>query len=447
MMKHLLVSLLQLQNFRMRNILVGSISVLCMIGIAPFVVTAKTADTVITEKNTQINQLNQEISKLQQELSGVQQQKQSLSQTLREINTNQKRIDTTIQKTGLEIEQTDVLLATITDQILTHEQRIQIGKAAIAQSLRSLYEYQDTTLFELLLSNQPLSEKWEDIDHLASLQKATRDELDVLLLTIVLLAQKIVEEARNKEAMEDLLKQKRVESQSLSAVENEKAQLLKETQNKESEYQKIINEKLAKKKQFEQELFDYESQLRYTFKPGQLPAEGSAALAWPIANPYITQFFGATPSSTHLYASGEHSGVDFRAAVGTPILASANGTVAGIGDTDTACPRASFGKWIFIKHDNNLAMVYAHMSQINVKTGDKITQGQVIGLSGNTGHSTAPHLHISVFPADAVSIQNRPSKACPGKVFIMPIAATESYLNPIKYLPPFTPAMVKPGAY
>lgn len=447
-MNHYTELLQRLANLRMRNLV--AFFIILSLGIGnpiSSLFAATNNDAVIADKNSQINQLNQEISKLQQELSGVQQEKQSLSQTLREISTNQKKISTTIQKTGAEIEKTGALLDTINSQILTHEQRIQIGKAAIAKSLRALYEYQDTTLFELLLSNQPLSEKWENIDNLLALQKATGDELDMLLLTKEQLAQKLAEEALNKQEMEELLQQKRIEGQSLSVVESEKAKLLKETQNKESEYQKIINEKLAKKKQFEQELFDYESQLKYTFKPGQLPAEGSAALAWPIANPYITQFFGATPSSTRLYASGQHSGVDFRAAVGTPILASANGVVAGVGDTDLACPRASFGKWIFIKHDNNLAMVYAHMSQISVKTGDRVVQGQTIGLSGNTGHSTAPHLHISVFPADAVSIQNRPSKACPGKVFVMPIAATESYLNPIKYLPVFTPAMVKPGAY
>lgn len=415
--------------------------------IASIVFAAEDHKDLIQQKNQEISQLDQEINKLQQELSTIQQQGQSLSQTLREITTSQKKIDTTIKKTGTEIQKTEVLLQSIGNQILTHEERIQIGKAVIAKNLRSLYEYQDTTFFELLLTEQPLEEKWEDIDHLISVQTATGHALDKLLLTKEQLAKKMLEEAENRKQMEELIKQKRTESESLSAVESEKAKLLKETQNKESEYQKIINEKLAKKKQFEQELFDYESKLKYTFKPGELPAEGSAPLAWPIANPYITQFFGATPSSTHLYASGEHSGVDFRAAVGTPVLASANGTVVGVGDTDLACKNASFGKWILIKYENNLAMVYGHLSSnTQVKVGDRVTSGQVVGLAGNTGHSTASHLHIAVFPSDAVKVEDRPSNACPGKVFTMPIAARESYLNPIKYLPPFTAAMVKPGA-
>lgn len=407
---------------------------------------AQKDNEIIEEKNEEINKLDTEIQKLQKELFGIQQQGLSLSNTLREINTSQKTIDTSIKKTGKEIEKTDVLIKNLGTQILTHEQQIQLGKAVIAKNIRDLYEYKNTTLFEMLLSKDTLSDTWEDVDAKGQIQQAIGEQVGILEYTKEQLAEKIEESEENKEELSTLIEQKQQEKNSLKTVESEKARLLKETQNKESEYQKIIQEKLAKKKQFEQELFEYESQLRYTFKPGQIPAEGSHPLAWPIKDPYITQFFGQTSSSSKLYASGEHSGVDFRAAVGTPILATASGTVAGVGDTDLTCPRASFGKWIFIKHDNGLAVVYAHLSTTSVTKGQKVTAGQVIGLSGNTGHSTAPHLHISLFPADAVDVEERPSKACPGKVFNMPIAATEAYLNPIKYLPAYTSSMVKPGA-
>lgn len=441
MMNLLHALLLQLKNCAFKPaVIIASIGL--VFGPA-FVAYAQDQSDSIQEK---IDALEQEIKTYQKELIGIQQQGLSLSNSLREINTSQKALDTTIKKTGKQIERTDASIKSLSNQILSHEEQIQVGKLAMSKNLRDLYEYQDTTLFELLLTDRPLSDKWRDIDQLGKIQQSIGEQIGVLEYNKTQLAHKIEESEKNKEELSSLVEQKQQEKNSLTVVQNEKAKLLKETQNKESEYQKIIADKLAKKKQFEQELFDYESKLHYTFKPGQIPAAGSHPLAWPTREPYITQFFGATPSSTKLYASGQHSGVDFRAAVGTPILATAPGVVAGVGDTDTTCPRASFGKWIFIKHDNGLAVVYAHLSQINVKKGTKVTTGQVIGLSGNTGHSTAPHLHISVFPADAVDIQDRPSQACPGKVFTMPIAATDAYLNPILYLPAYTKDMVKPGA-
>lgn len=441
MMKHRHVLLQQLKNFALKP-------ALCIVSASlvfgPAVIAyAQNQNDDIQDK---IDALEQEIQTYQKELIGIQQQGLSLSNSLREINTSKKSLDTSIKKTGKEIEKTDANIKNLGNQILSHEEKIQVGKLAMSKNLRNLYEYQDTTLFELLLTDRPLSDKWRDIDELGKIQDAVGEQIGVLQYNKIQLAEKIEASQKNKEELSSLVEQKKQEKTSLTVVENEKTKLLKETQSKESEYQKIIAEKTAKKKQFEQELFDYESKLHYTFKPGQIPAAGSHPLAWPIQDPYITQFFGATPSSTKLYASGQHSGVDFRAAVGTQVLATASGIVAGTGDTDVTCPRASFGKWVFVKHDNGLAVVYAHLSQINVKQGTKVTAGQVIGLSGNTGHSTAPHLHISVFPADAVDVEERPSQACPGKIFNMPIAATDAYLNPILYLPAYTSAMVKPGA-
>ena len=98
-------------------------------------------------------------------------------------------------------------------------------------------------------------------------------------------------------------------------------------------------------------------------------------MGWPLDNIYVTQFFGKTVAAKRLYASGSHSGVDFRAAVGTPVKSMANGIVKGAGDTDTTCVGASFGKWIFIEYENGLSSTYGHLSLIKVKSGQKVKRG------------------------------------------------------------------------
>lgn len=86
-----------------------------------------------------------------------------------------------------------------------------------------------------------------------------------------------------------------------------------------------------------------------------------------------------------------HRGIDFRCSVGTPVKATANGEVYLIEEAE-----GGYGKRIEIKHDENYLTRYAHLSDIQVKKGDKVKSGQIIGLSGNSGWSTAPHLHYEV---------------------------------------------------
>jgi murein DD-endopeptidase MepM/ murein hydrolase activator NlpD len=85
-----------------------------------------------------------------------------------------------------------------------------------------------------------------------------------------------------------------------------------------------------------------------------------------------------------------HTGIDFAAPVGTPILAAAGGVVA------SAEPHPEFGNVVRVDHGNGLSTLYAHASRFIVKTGDIIRKGQPIALVGATGRATGPHLHFEV---------------------------------------------------
>ena len=85
-----------------------------------------------------------------------------------------------------------------------------------------------------------------------------------------------------------------------------------------------------------------------------------------------------------------HTGVDLRAATGTKVYAANKGTVTTSGYS------SAWGNYIIISHGGGITTLYAHLSKRSVSKDDKVKQGDIIGYSGSTGYSTAPHLHFEI---------------------------------------------------
>ena len=114
----------------------------------------------------------------------------------------------------------------------------------------------------------------------------------------------------------------------------------------------------------------------------------NADFIWPISG-RISSIFGLRRFFNE-QERRPHSGLDIAAAEGTPIKATASGTVIDSGDFFFS------GNLIYLDHGQGLISMYAHMSKLLVKPGDYVTQGQIIGEVGETGRVTGPHLHFAV---------------------------------------------------
>ncbi|WP_271614319.1 peptidoglycan DD-metalloendopeptidase family protein [Bradyrhizobium sp. CCBAU 51627] len=100
----------------------------------------------------------------------------------------------------------------------------------------------------------------------------------------------------------------------------------------------------------------------------------------------FTSGFGVR-SDPFLGRPAMHTGLDFRAATGDPARVTANGKVVSAGWS------GGYGRMVEVDHGNGLSTRYGHLSEINVRVGEIVKIGQVIGLVGSTGRSTGPHLH------------------------------------------------------
>lgn len=93
---------------------------------------------------------------------------------------------------------------------------------------------------------------------------------------------------------------------------------------------------------------------------------------------------------------GEHTGIDFAAKEGTKVKVTADGTISFVGWDDV------YGNLVTVDHKNGYVTYYGHNSKILVNSGDFVRRGDVIALSGNSGRSSAPHLHYEIRKNDVI---------------------------------------------
>ena len=125
-----------------------------------------------------------------------------------------------------------------------------------------------------------------------------------------------------------------------------------------------------------------------SFNAQRLGGKGGGLYAAPSG--MVTAMFGAQDNSLWASSGGKHTGTDIAMPVGTPVEAAMDGTVSSTNAGN------EYGTSIVLDHGNGYQTVYGHLSERLVNLGDKVSKGQKIAKSGDTGNSTGPHLHYEV---------------------------------------------------
>lgn len=402
---------------------------------------SKEVDSAIEEKNRQIEELERQINQYKNEMENISGQAKSLSQEVNTLKSSERILETSVKTTNTKLEKTAYTITKNINEMEDLSSGIHENRDVIAQSIRTINTQDARSPIEMFLMRETLSDFLRDYQDLAQIQNRLRGTVRVMRDRTAQLVQAQEDLVQKKKELQSLSGELTDQEKIMAEQRKQKDLLLKETKNKESEYQKKVATLEQQVAQIESEIRDFESKLKFSINTKSLPAAGSQVLAWPVSNVVLTQRFGKTVDAKRLYVSGSHSGVDFRAAVGTPIYAVADGIVEGVGDTDKTCPKASFGKWVFIRHNNGLSTAYGHLSLIKAVEGQSVKKGDLIAYSGNTGRSTGPHLHLTVYASNGIDgeegarVAERPSTGCSGKVYRMPLAPTNAYLDPLLYLP------------
>ncbi len=396
----------------------------------------------IKERGNRLAEIEAEIKKYESELKEVGAEKKTLQSAINQLTLERKKVQAEISRTENLISSTDLEINKLILEISRTEDDIAENEAAIAQIIRTEYQSGEESMIELLLKNDRLSDFWGTIEAQETIRNSMTEK--VLLLSEL----KQVLDAKREESTEkrsDLLSLKNQYSDQNSVLANnqaERSELLEVTKNEEKKYQQILAQKQEAREQIIKDLRDFEAKLQFFLDPNTIPSPGTRVFDWPLKNVIITQNFGGTEfakRNASVYAGrAYHPGIDLGAPRGTTIYAPLAGTVRATGNTDLVPGCYSWGKWTLIDHANGLSTLYAHQDVISVSAGQKVATGEIIGYTGNTGYSTGPHLHFTVYAKDGVTVRqfNEIKTVTSCGPASTPVAASDAYIDPMLYLPP-----------
>ncbi len=410
------------------------LSIFVLVGfLAPPLASALTPDELqraIQDKNNQLVDIRNQILETQNKLEVTSSQSKTLKKeverldnTLNQLALGVKLSEINIDKLGLELESLKIKKSDT-------EEGIGNSKQAISYTLRELQRKENDNLLQIILKNGSLAEGIFEIQSLKDLQQGLVINSAQLEKLNRDLSTNIGEAAKKKRELENensALKVKRVLA---NQDKQDKNELLKQTKNQESLYQKQLKELQGQQDLISDQIDAIEEQLKQQLGPGFVPPRIVGFFSWPILMQQlggvgrITQHYG---EKSYLYRGKPHNGLDIGVPPGTLVYAAADGVVVKVDNNDrTAWRKYQYGKYIMIQHGNGLNTLYAHLARQLVREGDKVSRGDVIGYSDTTGYATGPHLHFGAYLTNTVTF-----KSIAPAAGLVPIGVT---LNPEDYL-------------
>jgi murein DD-endopeptidase MepM/ murein hydrolase activator NlpD len=395
-------------------------------GILPAAAGAQTPDiqAQIQDRSKQLDALNQEIQATQNTLNQVQKQKSSLQTQLKSLDTSIQQLNLNIKADAVTGEQLGFQVMSLQGEIDAIAAAIQTKRAGVIRLFQELQRTEDESLISILLRNKSLASALSE----AQAVENVRSQFSIDIIKLNQLSDdyqaKIGNLSSKKQQValhqENLANRKVI----VQDQEAERKSILEETKNQESVYQSKISELKQQQDALQNEIAQMERQLGQNFNTNILPAGGHGILAWPLQDIRITQHFG---ERSYLYHGKGHNGVDFAASIGTPVFAAADGVIMAVDNNDRSTTRKyQYGKYVLIKHPNNLATIYGHLSRQVVSAGQSVKRGDLIGYSGSTGYATGPHLHFGLYWAPSIELKSLPPAAG-----LVPVGVV---LNPEEYL-------------
>ena len=323
-----------------------------------------------------------ELEKLTSQIVQVQSELDSLKAQIEDLNSSIEKKQEEIDEEEAEIERKDNLLK---------ERMVALYEAGDTSYLDVLFNSED--IFDFLSSYSIIQQIVETdttlIEELEKQKQQLESDKSNLEADKAKVEEKEAEQKIKRASLSTLQEKKQSEVDKLSADEKAKQAELDEYNSKLKEIDNATAEALRKAQEEE----------KNNSATGGNGSSFDGTFAWPL------DYSPRRVTSRMKYRWGRwHKGIDIgtNAETGKRVVAAASGTVVYSAYQSGTSSSPGYGNYLIIYHGNGYCSLYAHMASKSVSTGERVSQGQLIGYSGNTG-GVAPHLHFEIRRATSVS--------------------------------------------
>lgn len=353
----------------------------------------------IDEAQSKIDALAGQKKETKEYISALDVKIQALKDKISTLKAEANELQGSINKVKGKIEKTENQIDDIQADIDAKQAEFDETFDEYCQRLRAMYVSGHASNLEVLLTSSDISSILTRSEMIKSVSKRDSDTLNGLMEKMnEIEKEKASLEKKRIELNEDkdkLQSQKKELDSNIATVNASKSELdaqiseanalMRKLNDQTAEYMETIEDN-------EDELAEIEAEIRraQAANSGSMAGStGSGAHSGSLRYPTNSRRVSAGYPN---YSSGRyHGGVDFPVPKGSPIYASASGTVIIAKNLNY-----SYGHYLVVDHGNGLSTLYAHNSKLLVGVGDHVNKGQVIARSGSTGNSTGPHCHFEV---------------------------------------------------
>lgn len=374
----------------------GFVLAVCLILFGLFSVNYSRAATVSDLQKKQ-SDLSKQITDGQQKVKETKKDIQQISGDIGSIESDISETEQKISETETNVSNTENQIKNKEEEIVKEEQELAQEQEDQRETVRTMYEMQKhNNPLKMLFSNFTLSQSVTHNTYLDALEnriEATIDEINKIKTDLVTQKQEL---EADKKALEGLQEQQKAYKRGLDDQKSVKEKILSNKQVQQGSLEDQIEESKKLRQQVESEISSIMAAQKATNNGRTVIARdrgvSDVGFMWPMDYKYIsTHYGGSTPFQDF------HSGVDLVNIAGTPIYATAKGTVTSVASMMYDGHYYGYGNYVVIGHNARYSSLYAHLQSFAISTGDEVERGQIIGYEGSTGWSTGPHLHFEIW--------------------------------------------------